>query len=313
MWHAHRFAGSASLLFSGGVFAAVPEFPNKPIRYISAASAGGASDLIARTVGAAMSDVLGVQVVVDNRPGRGQHDGAELASRAAPDGYTISDAISPRSPCACALQKLGYDPDRDFVPLGMVASNPNVLTINPSIRAATIPEFVSVAKAQPGKFELRVCGCRELTAAFDGALQDAGWHRHRACALQRRGAATVDLMAGRVQAMFSTVPSVLSAVPVAKCVRSASRRCSAIPICRTSPRSPNPDAGFRSHVVAGRMHAIRSAGGGACEASRYARHGARSAGNAQAARGPRLSAPHHACGASPPRSFARSGRNGRSS
>src|SRR4051812_44828199 len=135
MWNVRLLAAlvSASLpLVGGGAFAAVSEFPNKPIRYISASGPGGASDLIARTIGAAMSEILGVQVVVDNRPGAGNTIGAELASRAFPDGYTIFGCNIASLAVAPALyRKLGYDPERDFVPLGMVASNPNVLTINP--------------------------------------------------------------------------------------------------------------------------------------------------------------------------------------
>src|SRR5438034_1025871 len=86
-----RFVAVLALqaVFIGGALAAVPEYPNRPLRYIAASAPGGASDLIARTVGAAMSEGLGVQVVVDNRAGAGNTIGAEMAARAVPDGYTI--------------------------------------------------------------------------------------------------------------------------------------------------------------------------------------------------------------------------------
>src|SRR6476659_2514844 len=102
MWTLRRVAVLASLpVLAGGALAAAPEFPTKPLRYISASAPGGASDLIARTVGAALSEILGVQVVVENRAGAGNTIGAELAARAAPDGHTIfgcniaSLAVSP--------------------------------------------------------------------------------------------------------------------------------------------------------------------------------------------------------------------------
>jgi tripartite-type tricarboxylate transporter receptor subunit TctC len=214
MWNARLLAGLASLsLFSHGGFAAVTEFPSKPLRYISASGPGGASDLIARTVGAAMSEVLGVQIVVDNRPGAGNTIGAELASRAVPDGYTIFGCNIASLAVAPALyRKLSYDPDRDFVPLGLVASNPNVLTINPSVRAATISEFISIAKAQPGKLNYASAGVGSSPQlSMELFKMQAGLDIVH---IPYKGIAPAipDLIAGRVQAMFSTVPSVLSAV-----------------------------------------------------------------------------------------------------
>jgi tripartite-type tricarboxylate transporter receptor subunit TctC len=213
MWNVHLLAVLGFPLFSLGAFAAALEFPNKPIRYISASGPGGASDLIARTVGAAMSETLGVQVVVDNRPGAGNTIGAELASRAVPDGYTIFGCNIASLAVAPALyRKLGYDPERDFVPLGMVASNPNVLTINPSIRAATIAEFISVAKAEPGKLNYASAGVGSSPQlSMELFKMQAGIDIVH---IPYKGIAPAipDLIAGRVQAMFSTVPSVLSAV-----------------------------------------------------------------------------------------------------
>src|SRR5689334_19596663 len=125
------------------VRSAAPEYPNKPIRYIVATGPGGASDIIGRTIAPPMSEILGVQIVIDNRSGAGNTVGAEIAARAAPDGYTLlscniaSLAIGP-----ALYRKIGYDPERDFAPLGLIASNPNTFTINPSVPAATIPQFI---------------------------------------------------------------------------------------------------------------------------------------------------------------------------
>src|SRR2546423_7503878 len=160
MWSVRFVAVLATLpVLLGGALAAVPEFPTKALRYIAASAPGGAGDLIARTVGAALSEILGVQVVVDNRAGAGNTIGAEIAARAAADGYTIfgcniaSLAVSP-----ALYRKLGYDPERDFAPIGLIASNPNVLTVHPSLPAATIPQFISLAKAHPGKLNYGSAG-----------------------------------------------------------------------------------------------------------------------------------------------------------
>src|SRR5689334_17716987 len=123
MWSVHCVAVLVVLAVQvGNALAATVEYPNKALRYIVATGPGGASDLIGRTVGAALSDQLGVQVVIDNRPGAGNTVGAETAARATPDGYTIfgcniaSLAVGP-----ALYKKLGYDPERDFALIGGVA------------------------------------------------------------------------------------------------------------------------------------------------------------------------------------------------
>ena len=214
MWSV-RFVAVFALLavWVGGALAAPPDYPHRPIRYIAASAPGGASDGIARTIGPALAEGLGVQVVVDNRPGAANTIGAEIAARAQPDGYTLlgcniaSLAVSP-----ALYKKLGYDPERDFAPIGLIASNPNVLTVHPSLPAATIAQFIALAKAHPGKLNYASAGV--------GTSPQLSMELFR---MQTRidivhipykgaGLAVIDLMGGRIEAMFSTVPSVLSAV-----------------------------------------------------------------------------------------------------
>ena len=108
-------AVTALLTFIGNVSAAAPEYPNKPIRYIVATGPGGASDLVGRTMRRCLSEMLGVQIVIDNRSGAGNTVGAEIAARAAPDGYTLlSCNIASLAVGPALYKKLGYDPERDF-------------------------------------------------------------------------------------------------------------------------------------------------------------------------------------------------------
>src|SRR6185436_19823035 len=154
MWGV-RFIAVLSLLAGpvDGTRAATPEFPDKPIRYVVATGPGGASDLVARTIGPPLSELLGVQLVIDNRTGAGNTVGAELAARAAPDGYTLLSCNIASLAVGPALYKgLGYDPERDFAVLGLIVSNPNIFTVNPSVPARTVPEFIALAKTQPGQF-----------------------------------------------------------------------------------------------------------------------------------------------------------------
>jgi tripartite-type tricarboxylate transporter receptor subunit TctC len=214
MWNVRIAAVLASLpVLAGGAVAAVSEFPSKPLRYISASAPGGASDLIARTVGAAMSEILGVQIIVDNRPGAGNTIGAEIAARAAPDGYAIfgcniaSLAVSPS-----LYKKLAYDPDRDFVPIGMIASNPNALTVHPSLPAKTIPEFIALAKAYPGKLNYGSAGVGSSPQLSMELFRMQAGIRIVHIPYKGIAPALLDLTGGRIEAMFSTVPSVLQAV-----------------------------------------------------------------------------------------------------
>jgi tripartite-type tricarboxylate transporter receptor subunit TctC len=213
MWNVRFVAVLASLpVLAGGALAAVPEFPSKPLRYISASAPGGASDLIGRTVGAALSEILGVQVVVDNRAGAGNTIGAELAARAAPDGHTIfgcniaSLAVSP-----ALYKKLGYDPARDFAPIGLIASNPNVLTVHPSLPAATITQFISLAKAHPGKLNYGSAGVGSSPQLSMELFRMQARINIVHIAYKGVAPALLDLIGGRIEAMFSTVPSVLPA------------------------------------------------------------------------------------------------------
>jgi tripartite-type tricarboxylate transporter receptor subunit TctC len=198
---------------AGGTLAAAADFPTRPIRYIAASAPGGASDIIARAIAPPLSEALGVQVVIDNRPGAGNIVGAELAARAAPDGHTLfgcniaSLAVSP-----ALYKKPGYDPERDFAPIGLIASNPNVLTVNPALAAATVAQFVTLAKAQPGKLNYASAGVgTSPQLSMELFRMETGISIVH---VPYKGVppAMVDLIAGRVEAMFSTVPSVLAAL-----------------------------------------------------------------------------------------------------
>lgn len=197
----------------GGAISAAADFPNRPMRYVAASAPGGASDILARTIAPQLSEIFGVQVVVDNRPGAGNTIGAEIAARAVPDGYTVfscniaSLAVSP-----ALYKKLGYDPDRDFAAIGLMASNPNVLTIHPSVPANSITQFIDLAKSRPNKLNYGSAGIgTSPQLSMELFRMQAGI---KIIHIPYKGAAfaLVDLMGGRVDAMFSTVPSVLSAV-----------------------------------------------------------------------------------------------------
>ena len=205
-------AGLALLTgFIGGVSAAAPQYPVKPIRYIVATGPGGASDLIGRILSPPLSEVLGAQIVVDNRSGAGNTVGAEIAARAVPDGYTLFSCNIASLAVGPALYKnLSYDPERDFAPLGLVANNPNAFSVNPSVKATNLAQLVALAKANPGKLNYASGGVGTSPQLSMELFRMQSGIELVHVPYKGVGPAQLDLMAGRVQAMTSTVPSVLS-------------------------------------------------------------------------------------------------------
>ena len=267
--------------------AAKPEFPNRPLRYIVAFPAGGASDVVARIAASALTDVLGVQVIVDNRGGASGTIGAEAAARATPDGYTLfacniaSLAVSP-----ALYRNLRYDPERDFAPVGMIASNPNALSVNSGVPATTIAEFIDLAKSRPGQLNYASAGV--------GTSPQLSMEMFRMKAgidivhvpYKAIGTAIVDLISGQVQAMFSTVPTLIGAL------RSGKIRALGVTSSSRDPELPDvptiAESGMPGFEVISWQGLCTPAGvpkETARPDSRRPRRGARPAGNAQASCG----------------------------
>ena len=139
----------ALLALTGGALA--QNYPDRPIRMISPNPAGGANDTIARIVVNKLSEVLGAQLVIDNRGGGGGVIGGEIAAHAAPDGYTLlAGSVSTHSFAPLIHPRLGYDPIADFAPVSLYAIAQNLLVVHPSVPAANVREFIALAKAKPG-------------------------------------------------------------------------------------------------------------------------------------------------------------------
>jgi tripartite-type tricarboxylate transporter receptor subunit TctC len=157
-----RFA-TASLLAAGlattcmGVHAQA--WPTKPIKYIVPFAAGGTTDLLGRMVGARLAEALGQPVIIENRPGSGGSLGVELLAKAAPDGYTFGGGtISSHAINVSLYSKLPYDPVKDFTPITMLATLPNMLIVHPSLGANSVAELVAVLKANPNKYSFGSAG-----------------------------------------------------------------------------------------------------------------------------------------------------------
>lgn len=141
----------ASLFASPLPAAAADSYPERPIRMIVPFAPGGGTDINARAIAPGMSESLGQQVVVDNRPGAGSILGTEIASNATPDGYTVLLASGSLAVNYAVYKKLPYDARRDFAAISMVGEQPNIVVVNPSSPAKDLKGFIALAHAQPGK------------------------------------------------------------------------------------------------------------------------------------------------------------------
>ena len=187
--------------------AAEAAYPTRPIRMIVPYPPGGSTDPTARAYGGWLSDKLGVPVVIDNRPGAGATIGHALGAKAPPDGYTLLLGTSAGLVVSPAFgTKLPYDPVKDLAPIGLGVYVPFLLVTHPSVPAKTVRELVDLAKAKPGSINFGSPGSgtpnhlgMELLKAITGA-------EFVHVPYKGGGPATVDLVAGRIQAIFGSIP-----------------------------------------------------------------------------------------------------------
>jgi hypothetical protein len=185
-------------------------YPSKPIRFIVPVAAGGGSDMVGRAVCERLSRVLGQAMVVDNLSGGGGVIAAQATARAAPDGYTLMQGYVATHGTAPATRKLPYDAIKDFTPIGMVGSTPNVLCVNSALPIQDVKSFLDFARKNPGQMSYGSAGAGSLThmTAELFKMQTGAFMVH----IPYRGIAPAltDLMAGQTQAMF---PGLAAALP----------------------------------------------------------------------------------------------------
>jgi tripartite-type tricarboxylate transporter receptor subunit TctC len=185
-------------------------WPNRPIRLLVGFAPGGGTDIVARSLAPKMSEILGQQIVVENRPGASGTIAADLTAKSAPDGYTLlmghsnANAIAP-----FVLSKLQYDAATDFTPITYVGYVPNVLVVHPSVPATSVAALVGLAKGKPGAYTYASSGIgstQHLAGALFAKLTDTQLNH---IPYKGSGQAVVDLIAGQVNMNFDTMPPVL--------------------------------------------------------------------------------------------------------
>ena len=201
---------------AGSAWAQAGKWPERPVKVVVAFTAGGTTDIIARAITLKLNEKLGQSFVIDNKPGAGGNIGTEAVVRSAPDGHTlIINSVGPVAVNPWLYKSLSYDPLTDLLPVVQIADVPNMLGVHPSVPANTFDEFVALLKASPGKLSYGSTGVGTSSHLSSHMLaQRVG---SEAVHVPYRGAAALnDLLAGRLQFMFATIPSAIQHVKAGK-------------------------------------------------------------------------------------------------
>ena len=196
--------------FAMSAYAAVAQqYPTRPVRVLVASSAGSAADIVSRIVTQRLPEVLGQQVVIDNRAGAGGNLGAEIAAHAAPDGYTLFMA-SPAHVINASLQaKPTYDLVRDFAPVSLLTTGAYVVVVNPRVPVKSVKELIAYAKAQPGKLNYASAGVGNATHLAGELFRILTGVNIVHVPYKGSGPAITELLGGQVDLMFGNLTAVL--------------------------------------------------------------------------------------------------------
>jgi tripartite-type tricarboxylate transporter receptor subunit TctC len=209
------------------------DYPTRPVRFVVGYPAGGSTDIIARLIGQRLSERLGQQFVIENKPGAGNNIGTETVAKADPDGYTVL-LVNPANFINASLYtSLNFNFIRDIAPVATFLRVPNIMTVAKEVPANTVAEFIAYVKANPGKVNLASSGngtsvhlSGELFMAMSGA-------KMLHVAYKGAAPATTDLLGNRVQVIFDNMPSIIGHI------KGGALRALAVTTAERSPELPD--------------------------------------------------------------------------
>jgi tripartite-type tricarboxylate transporter receptor subunit TctC len=228
----HLAAGAAALP-AVSRFAWAQAYPTRPVRIIVGFAPGGATDIMARLMGQSLSERLGQQFVIENRPGAASNVGTEAVVNAAPDGYTLLVVTSVNAINASLYEKLNFNLIRDVVPVASIHREPFVMEANPSVPVKTVAEFIAHAKAKPGKINMASAGIGSGNHISGELFKMMTGVNLVHVPYRGGGPALVDLLGGQVQVMFATMSSSI------EYVRAGKLRALAVTTATRSPVLPD--------------------------------------------------------------------------
>ena len=209
------------------------QYPGKPLRWVVPFPPGGDTDTLARIIGPKLSESLGQQIVIDNRPGAGANIGAEVVAKSPPDGYTLLGGNVTHSINMSLYAKPGYDIVRDFAPVNLLASTPNIVVVHPSIPARSVQQLIALAKARPGELDVASSGAGSSAHLAGELFNSMTGVRMNHVPYKGGGPAVSALLGGHIAIGFATTPSVIAHV------KSGKLRALAVTTMTRSPATPD--------------------------------------------------------------------------
>jgi tripartite-type tricarboxylate transporter receptor subunit TctC len=208
--HVLQWAAGVAALPLVPSIASAQAYPSRPVRIVVGFPPGSGVDVIARIMTPALSERLGQPLVVENRPGASSNIATEAVVRAAPDGYTLLWVGPPVAINATLYEKLNFDFLRDIVPVGGVNREPNMMLVNPSFPARTVPDFIAYAKANPGKISMASVGIGSVSHVAGELFKMMAGVDMIHVPYRGGPAAVTDLIGGRVQVLFLTTSAAMA-------------------------------------------------------------------------------------------------------
>jgi len=245
-----------------GLFVVPPvcgqSYPAKPIRMVVPFVPGGNTDIIARVFTPRMSEIIGQQIVVENRGGAGGVIGSEAVARAAPDGYVILMVSAGHTINPAMVKKLPYDSVKDFAPISIIADVPTAFVVHPSLPAKTVREFIAIARARPGEINYSTAGVGTVGHLSAELLSSMAKIKLVHVPYKGTGQAMIDLVAGNVQMQFPSMPAAIQYVSTGRLrmiAQTGKRRSAAAPDVPTME-----EAGLPGFVVSSGFGLMAPAG-----------------------------------------------------
>ena len=233
MRHAHCGWLFFSIVALAGAPLAHAQYPGKPVRLIVPFPPGGGTDTLARIVGQKLAETFGQQVIIDNRPGAGTNIGAEIAAKSAPDGYTVLMGNISHAINVTLYSRLAYDLAKDFAPVSLLASTPNILVVHPSVPAQSVKALVALAKARPGQLDYASSGSGSSAHLAGELFLNMTGVKMTHVPYKGGGPAVIALVGGQCSVGFATTPSVVAHV------KSGKMRGLAVTSAQRSPSTPD--------------------------------------------------------------------------
>jgi tripartite-type tricarboxylate transporter receptor subunit TctC len=211
----HLAAGAAALPAMPRVASAL-DYPSRPVRLVVGYAVGGPNDIVARLMGQWLSERLGQQFIIDNRPGAATNIGTELVVRAPPDGYTLLQVGTTNAINPALYHDLNFNFIRDIAPVASTMRTISVMVVNPSVPAKTVPEFIAYAKANPGKINMATAGVGSPPHVYGELFNAMAGVDLVPVHYRGGGPALVDLLGGRMQVMFEGITLAIASIRAGK-------------------------------------------------------------------------------------------------